>query len=207
MAGAESPDAKGESLFEQLHWVLSESRAATALVFVPTSVPVGETAQQIRAMKVPPRAGNNNHNSKNDSNNSDSSSSQGSAAAAAETFFDAVAVYEHVHLAQSPRDAADRRQELLDKFAAATPHAPVVGVCNMDAVRGLDIPNVELACIVGTPRTHIDYLHIVGRVGRGGAPGTAVLFAYDALQSKRADVMARKLSLELAPFSPSLRPS
>merc|ERR1719326_119696 len=54
---AESPDAKGESLFEQLHWVLSESRAATALVFVPTSVPVGETAQQIRAMKVPPRAG------------------------------------------------------------------------------------------------------------------------------------------------------
>ena len=108
MAGAESPDAKGESLFEQLHWVLSESRAATALVFVPTSVPVGETAQQIRAMKVPPRAGNNNHNSKNDSNNSDSSSSQGSAAAA-ETFFDAVAVYEHVHLAQSPRDAADRR--------------------------------------------------------------------------------------------------
>ena len=157
-------------------------------------------------MKVPPRAGNNNHNSKNDSNNSDSSSSQGSAAAA-ETFFDAVAVYEHVHLAQSPRDAADRRQELLDKFAAATPHAPVVGVCNMDAVRGLDIPNVELACIVGTPRTHIDYLHIVGRVGRGGAPGTAVLFAYDALQSKRADVMARKLSLELAPFSPSLRPS
>lgn len=174
---------QGENLFQQLQYVLSATRAPSTLVFVPTSVPVKETTERIREFCVhaesPLPLSNQEPN------------------------VTAIAVYEHVHEAQSPHDAHQRRAEMLSLFENATPQAPVVGVMNMDAVRGIDIPRVNLACLVGTPRTHIDYLHIAGRVGRNGEAGTVVVFAYDALQRRRCELMAKKLNLRMSSFPSS----
>ncbi|EGD72531.1 hypothetical protein PTSG_00554 [Salpingoeca rosetta] len=172
--GAGSTASQADCLFAQLEWTLSALAPATALVFVPTSVPVKDTTNRIAQFRARTR-----------------------------TAVDAIAVYEHVHAATSPADAAQRREDLLARFASATPERPVVGVANMDAIRGLDIPNVELACIVGTPRTHVDYLHIAGRVGRGNRQGTVVVFAYDEQQQKRVDQMARKLRISIPQLSPT----
>lgn len=44
------------------------------------------------------------------------------------------------------------------------------------AARGLDIPNVTHVINFDTPQTYEDYVHRIGRTGRGGAHGTAHTF-------------------------------
>lgn len=44
------------------------------------------------------------------------------------------------------------------------------------AARGLDIPNVTHVINFDTPQTYDDYVHRIGRTGRGGARGTAHTF-------------------------------
>lgn len=44
------------------------------------------------------------------------------------------------------------------------------------AARGLDIPNVTHVINFDTPQTYEDYIHRIGRTGRGGARGTAHTF-------------------------------
>lgn len=44
------------------------------------------------------------------------------------------------------------------------------------AARGLDIPNVSHVINFDTPATYEDYVHRIGRTGRGGAHGTAYTF-------------------------------
>ena len=44
------------------------------------------------------------------------------------------------------------------------------------AARGLDIPNVSHVINFDTPTTYEDYIHRIGRTGRGGAKGTAHTF-------------------------------
>jgi ATP-dependent RNA helicase RhlE len=44
------------------------------------------------------------------------------------------------------------------------------------AARGLDIPNVSHVINFDTPQTYEDYVHRIGRTGRGGARGTAHTF-------------------------------
>lgn len=44
------------------------------------------------------------------------------------------------------------------------------------AARGLDIPNVTHVINFDTPQTYEDYVHRIGRTGRGGARGTAHTF-------------------------------
>lgn len=44
------------------------------------------------------------------------------------------------------------------------------------AARGLDIPNVSHVINFDTPKTYDDYIHRIGRTGRGGARGTAHTF-------------------------------
>ncbi|MBC7512640.1 DEAD/DEAH box helicase [Candidatus Saccharibacteria bacterium] len=44
------------------------------------------------------------------------------------------------------------------------------------AARGLDIPNVSHVINFDTPATYEDYVHRIGRTGRGGAHGTAFTF-------------------------------
>ena len=44
------------------------------------------------------------------------------------------------------------------------------------AARGLDIPNVTHVINFDTPQTYDDYVHRIGRTGRGGASGHAHTF-------------------------------
>lgn len=44
------------------------------------------------------------------------------------------------------------------------------------AARGLDIPNVSHVINFDTPQTYEDYVHRIGRTGRGGASGNALTF-------------------------------
>jgi superfamily II DNA/RNA helicase len=44
------------------------------------------------------------------------------------------------------------------------------------AARGLDIPNVSHVINFDTPNTYEDYVHRIGRTGRGGAHGAALTF-------------------------------
>jgi len=44
------------------------------------------------------------------------------------------------------------------------------------AARGLDIPNVSHVINFDTPATYEDYVHRIGRTGRGGASGIALTF-------------------------------
>ena len=44
------------------------------------------------------------------------------------------------------------------------------------AARGLDIPNVSHVINFDTPQTYEDYVHRIGRTGRGGASGIAYTF-------------------------------
>ena len=44
------------------------------------------------------------------------------------------------------------------------------------AARGLDIPNVTHVINFDTPQTYSDYVHRIGRTGRGGARGRAHTF-------------------------------
>jgi superfamily II DNA/RNA helicase len=44
------------------------------------------------------------------------------------------------------------------------------------AARGLDIPNVSHVINFDTPATYEDYVHRIGRTGRGGAHGAAFTF-------------------------------
>lgn len=52
------------------------------------------------------------------------------------------------------------------------------------AARGLDIPNVTHVINFDTPQTYEDYVHRIGRTGRGGARGQAHTFIDEALQKK-----------------------
>ncbi len=44
------------------------------------------------------------------------------------------------------------------------------------AARGLDIPNVSHVINYDTPTTYDDYVHRIGRTGRGGKSGNALTF-------------------------------
>jgi superfamily II DNA/RNA helicase len=44
------------------------------------------------------------------------------------------------------------------------------------AARGLDIPNVSHVINFDQPQTYEDYVHRIGRTGRGGATGKALTF-------------------------------
>ena len=44
------------------------------------------------------------------------------------------------------------------------------------AARGLDIPNVTHVINFDTPQTYDDYVHRIGRTGRGDAVGKAYTF-------------------------------
>ncbi|EDQ86762.1 uncharacterized protein MONBRDRAFT_38239 [Monosiga brevicollis MX1] len=159
-------------LLEDVLAVLRSARPASALLFVPTSVPIADVVAMIASQAVDP--------SRPDS----------------ALRFSAVALYAHVHLVK-PTEAEQGRQILLQRVAAATPDAPLIVVANMDAVRGLDLPGVELGLLVGTPRDSVDYLHIAGRVGRNQRRGVVTTIAYNLHQGARIQRLAKQLDLKL----------
>ena len=53
------------------------------------------------------------------------------------------------------------------------------------AARGLDIPNVSHVINFDTPNNYEDYVHRIGRTGRGGATGFAYTFVENGISSKR----------------------
>lgn len=66
-----------------------------------------------------------------------------------------------------------QRQRALNAFKA---NRVKVLVATDVAARGLDIPNVSHVINFDTPATYEDYVHRIGRTGRGGAHGTAYTF-------------------------------
>ncbi len=66
-----------------------------------------------------------------------------------------------------------QRQRALNAFKANNVR---VLVATDVAARGLDIPNVSHVINFDTPATYEDYVHRIGRTGRGGAHGTAYTF-------------------------------
>lgn len=66
-----------------------------------------------------------------------------------------------------------QRQRALDKFKT---NSVKVLVATDVAARGLDIPNVSHVINFDQPHTYDDYVHRIGRTGRGGATGTAYTF-------------------------------
>jgi ATP-dependent RNA helicase RhlE len=66
-----------------------------------------------------------------------------------------------------------QRQRALNAFKA---NNVKVLVATDVAARGLDIPNVTHVINFDTPATYEDYVHRIGRTGRGGAHGTAYTF-------------------------------
>lgn len=66
-----------------------------------------------------------------------------------------------------------QRQRALDTFKSG--RAKVLVATDV-AARGLDIPNVSHVINFDQPMTYEDYVHRIGRTGRGGAKGTAYTF-------------------------------
>lgn len=66
-----------------------------------------------------------------------------------------------------------QRQRALDKFKK---NDVKVLVATDVAARGLDIPNVSHVINFDQPNTYDDYVHRIGRTGRGGARGVAYTF-------------------------------
>lgn len=66
-----------------------------------------------------------------------------------------------------------QRQRALNKFKA---NEVKVLVATDVAARGLDIPNVSHVINFDQPMTYDDYVHRIGRTGRGGARGVAYTF-------------------------------
>ncbi len=66
-----------------------------------------------------------------------------------------------------------QRQRALNAFKS---NKVKVLVATDVAARGLDIPNVSHVINFDQPATYADYIHRIGRTGRGGASGTALTF-------------------------------
>ncbi|MDN5275884.1 MAG: putative box helicase domain protein [Candidatus Saccharibacteria bacterium] len=66
-----------------------------------------------------------------------------------------------------------QRQKALNSFKK---HEVKVLVATDVAARGLDIPNVSHVINFDQPATYEDYIHRIGRTGRGGAKGKALTF-------------------------------
>eukprot|EP00056_Hartaetosiga_gracilis_P004586 m.76382 g.76382 ORF g.76382 m.76382 type:complete len:602 (+) comp11878_c0_seq1:40-1845(+) len=186
---------QGDALFDQLCWTLHTLSPRTALVFVPTSVPVTEVVGRLQVELQQKIADMRRTQVVEDVESGPSKSSNAFEA-------NVLALYDHVHSATSGFDALSRRKEMVDLFTNATKDSMTVGVVSVEAVRGIDIPQVDVACMVGTPRTPSDYLHAVGRVARNNVAGIAVTLAYDSMQKARIHKFVSRLNAELLPLHP-----
>merc|ERR1719183_2599533 len=66
-----------------------------------------------------------------------------------------------------------QRDRILSEFKSG--HTNILVATDV-AQRGLDIKDVKYVANYDVPKTHEDYIHRIGRTGRGGAKGTAVTF-------------------------------
>lgn len=85
------------------------------------------------------------------------------------------ALNKHGHSAEAihGNKSQPQRQRALNKFRDNTVR---VLVATDVAARGLDIPNVSHVINFDQPHTYDDYVHRIGRTGRGGAKGAAYTF-------------------------------
>lgn len=96
-----------------------------------------------------------------------------------ETKFGVQRLAEHLSKDGIPSEAIhgnksqSQRQRALNAFKS---NKVKVLIATDVAARGLDIPNVSHVINFDTPATYEDYVHRIGRTGRGGAHGTAFTF-------------------------------
>lgn len=96
-----------------------------------------------------------------------------------ETKFGVQRLSDHLHKSGVPSTAIhgnksqSQRQRALKEFKDAKVR---VLVATDVAARGLDIPNVSHVINFDQPATYEDYVHRIGRTGRGGATGKALTF-------------------------------
>eukprot|EP00045_Choanoeca_perplexa_P011139 m.116884 g.116884 ORF g.116884 m.116884 type:complete len:527 (+) comp15524_c0_seq1:163-1743(+) len=167
------PPPTADALMDTVLHIIQASRANSVLLFVPTSVSIDDTVAMLRTTAI----ADDGHS-------------------APPMMLRAEALYTHVH-GVKPAEAQVRRQAIVNRIASASDSQPYVIVVNMDTARGLDLPGVEMAVLVGTPRTHSDYQHIAGRVGRAGCQGKVVTVGYDGKQTVRIKKMAASLKVDL----------
>ena len=174
----EQTQPSADELMDTVLHIVRSNQVGSVLLFVPTSVSIDDTVAMLRTHAI-------------------AGSGSGNGADSPPMMMRAEALYTHVH-GVKPAEAQVRRQAIINRIVTASSSQPYVIVVNMDTARGLDLPGVEMAILVGTPRTQSDYQHIAGRVGRAGCQGTVVTVGYDAKQTVRIKKIASSLKVELA---------
>ncbi|KAI7857003.1 P-loop containing nucleoside triphosphate hydrolase protein [Circinella umbellata] len=84
------------------------------------------------------------------------------------------------------KKAQQARSDALDGFKKG--HTPILIATDV-AARGLDIPNVEYVVNLTFPLTIEQYIHRIGRTGRGGNSGTAYTFFSDDDKSHSGELI------------------
>eukprot|EP00730_Choanoeca_flexa_P006973 TRINITY_DN12257_c4_g3_i2.p1 TRINITY_DN12257_c4_g3~~TRINITY_DN12257_c4_g3_i2.p1 ORF type:complete len:534 (+),score=75.94 TRINITY_DN12257_c4_g3_i2:130-1602(+) len=174
---AQSTMLSPDTLTDLVLSVVAHQGASSVLLFVPSSVSIDDTVSMLRTQSMLP---------------ADPSLPPRP--------IRAEALYTHVH-GVKPADAQLKRAAIVNRIAQSTAEQPYIIVLNMDTARGLDLPGVEMALLVGTPRTPSDYQHIAGRVGRAGQQGQVVTVAYDVKQTLRVKKMTETLNVPLLPLA------
>ena len=78
-----------------------------------------------------------------------------------------------------------KRMETLDRFRSGTLRFLVASDV---AARGLDVPNVSHVFNYDVPSHAEDYVHRIGRTGRAGKPGTAMMICVSKDEKNFADI-------------------
>jgi superfamily II DNA/RNA helicase len=75
------------------------------------------------------------------------------------------------------------------------PKLPKWLVLTEHEARGLDLPNVSAVFILGPASSPSSYLHMAGRAGRAGKPGTVISLLGGPLYERKFKIQANVLKL------------
>lgn len=104
-------------------------------------------------------------------------------------------------LSELPTGDYQALQKAMAVTGEAGDEAPLLLGSDVDA-RGWDLPDLRYVIVVDLPESPTHYLHMAGRVGRMGAPGTVYTFVAGQVDFQRLTNMYSLLRLSSTPFIP-----